>query len=152
MEEGEFTPRADACDVARYIVEKYGGMAQLALQKLLYYCQAASLAWSARPMFGDRIEAWANGPVVVPFWNRHRFEGWIGSVPEGKALSDDETKRIADRIFEHFGHYRPEQLSDMTHGEKPWINARHGLQPGQRGNVEVPIPAMYEHYSQAWRT
>jgi len=151
MNERIVPPRANAADVARYLVERYGGMAQLTLQKLLFYCQAASLAWSGRPMFGDRIEAWANGPVVVPFWNAHRYEGWISSVPEGNALPDAEAARIADRIFEHFGRHAPEELSDMTHSEKPWIDARRGLSPGQRGSVEIEIPVMLNHYSQEWR-
>jgi len=50
-------------DVSRYILERMGEMTAMKLQKLCYYAQAWSLVWDERPLFDERIEAWANGPV-----------------------------------------------------------------------------------------
>ena len=53
-----------AIDVAAYILRKQGTMPAMKLQKLVYYSQAWSLVWDDRPIFRDRIYAWANGPVI----------------------------------------------------------------------------------------
>ena len=56
-------------DVARYILERlapdrFGDrVTAWKLQKLVYYAQAWSLVWDEVPLFPERIEAWANGPV-----------------------------------------------------------------------------------------
>jgi uncharacterized phage-associated protein len=126
------------------------GMEQLKLQKLLYYCQAGSLAWTPRPMFLDRIEAWANGPVVVPIWNSHRYEAWISDVPEGEPLMDANAVAIASQIFQNFGHYTPQQLSDMTHAEEPWLEARRNLPAGARGSTPISINSMRAYYRARW--
>ena len=49
-------------DVSKYIVDELGEISTWKLQKLVYYCQAWSLVWDERPLFGSSIEAWANGP------------------------------------------------------------------------------------------
>ena len=145
-------PRATAASVARYLVEKTNGMgmAQLNVQKLLYYCQAASLAWTKRRMFGERIEAWINGPVVVPFWENHRYEGWIKSVPEGAALEDPLARQIADKVFDRYGHLAPGELVELTHREPPWRNARTAYAPNERGKKEIKAADMLSYYVQNW--
>lgn len=144
-------PRAAAADVARYLVEKTeGGMAQLKLQKLLYYCQAASLGWTNRPMFEEPIEAWINGPVVKSIWDTYAYQGWIDSVAGGD-LADREARAIADQVYEHYGQHEPDELSRMTHSEPPWREARATLRPGERGNVEITVDAMRDYYSHAWQ-
>ena len=59
-------------DVAAYILSRKGPMSAMKLQKLVYYCQAWSLVWDDAPLFREPIEAWANGPVCPPLWERHR--------------------------------------------------------------------------------
>lgn len=143
--------RARAADVARYLVALTpDGMAQLRLQKLLYYCQAGSLAWTPRPMFLDRIEAWANGPVIVPVWNEHRYESWIGEVSEGSPLTDLNAAKIAEQIYKTFSVYSPQQLSDMTHAEEPWLEARRNLPEGARSSNPISIDSMRHYYRARW--
>lgn len=55
---------ATVFDVADYILAEQGAMATMKLQKLVYYCQGWHLAWDGEPLFDERIEAWASGPVV----------------------------------------------------------------------------------------
>ena len=143
-------PRADALDVARYLIEAYGPMAHRMLQKLLYYCQAGSLGWTGVPMFGNRIEAWANGPVVVDLWNAHRYQPWIDTVTGGQHALDPEARAIADSIWSAFGRFTANDLSDMSHREAPWRDARGTLSPGARGNVEISQEAMRDFYQRHW--
>ena len=37
-------------------------------------------------------------------------------------------------------------LSDLTHSEAPWADARRGLQPGDRGHAEITHAALVEYY------
>ena len=55
---------ASVQDVAAYILEKQGGMTAMKLEKLVYYSQSWSLVWDEKPLFGEDIQAWANGPVM----------------------------------------------------------------------------------------
>ena len=73
-----------AVDVAAYILEKCGRMSTWRLQKLLYYCQAWHLVWADRPLFPERIEAWANGPVVREVYERHKGKFQVSKMGIGK--------------------------------------------------------------------
>jgi uncharacterized phage-associated protein len=63
---------ADVFDVAGYILQQKGQVTTWKLQKLVYYSQAWSLVWDERPLFQERIEAWANGPVCPDLYQVHR--------------------------------------------------------------------------------
>jgi uncharacterized phage-associated protein len=63
---------ADVFDVAEYILQKQGSMTAWKLQKLVYYSQAWALVWDQKPLFPERIEAWANGPVSPDLYQKHR--------------------------------------------------------------------------------
>ena len=53
----------DAIVLSNYILKHYGPMSHLKLQKLLYYCDAYSLAYFDNPLIEDDFEAWVHGPV-----------------------------------------------------------------------------------------
>ncbi|HSS48337.1 MAG TPA: type II toxin-antitoxin system antitoxin SocA domain-containing protein, partial [Thermoanaerobaculia bacterium] len=59
-------------NVAAYILQKQGEMTAMKLQKLVYYSQAWSLVWDEEPLFAERVEAWANGPVVPDLYREHK--------------------------------------------------------------------------------
>ena len=42
-------------DVAAHILQKYGSMTAMKLQKLVYYCQAWSLVWDEQPLFSEKL-------------------------------------------------------------------------------------------------
>lgn len=41
----------------------------------------------------------------------------------------------------------PQWLSDQTHSEDPWKQARNGLADGDRGEHEITLASMAEYYS-----
>lgn len=138
---------ADVNDVAAEIVRRTGPISAMKLQKLVYYAQAWSLVWDERPMFKARIEAWANGPVVPDLYRKHRgrftVDAWDGNP---RRLSPDELDTI-DVVVRSYGKYTAQQLSNLTHAERPWIDARRGLAPTTRSNQEIPLESMQEYYS-----
>ena len=68
-----------AHDVAAFILKESGPMTAMKLQKLVYYCQAWSLVWDEKPLFKEKIEAWANGPVVRALYEKHRGKFKVSS-------------------------------------------------------------------------
>ncbi|MUG99372.1 DUF4065 domain-containing protein [Scytonema sp. UIC 10036] len=135
-------------DVASYILEKIGPLMAMKLQKLVYYSQAWSLVWDEEPLFPEKIEAWANGPVVPALYNSHRGQFKVSELPEGNSGNLTPTQReTIDEVIKFYGNRSSLWLSDLTHKEDPWINARQGLMLGERGNQEITHAAMAEYYS-----
>ena len=119
----------DAKDVARYIIkladEADEGISNLKLQKLVYYAQGFYIALNDAPLFDEKIEAWAHGPVVPSLY--HEFKSF-GREPIEIDLSSLEVSLTKDQkehieeVFEIFGQFSAWKLRNMTHEEKPWID------------------------------
>lgn len=140
---------ASVFDVAKYVLHKKGSMTTAKLQKLVYYCQAWSLVWDEKPIFTDRIEAWANGPVVPALFGAHRGMLYISADQmqgDISNLSSDETGTV-DAVLNHYGDRTAQWLIDLTHLEEPWKNARVGCAAGERCNREILLSDMMEYYS-----
>jgi uncharacterized phage-associated protein len=139
---------ASVDDVAAAVIKRVGPVDTFKLQKLVYYCQAWSLVWDSKPLFTERIEAWANGPVVPALYQRHRREYSVSEWPWGDASAlDDEESETVDAVVRSYGRLTGRQLIRLTHEEDPWVNARDGMRPGQRGNKLIELDAIAEYYS-----
>ena len=139
---------ANVYDVAAYILERTGPITTMKLQKLVYYSQAWSLVWDEAPLFPERIRAWAGGPVVHELFNHHQGQYTVAQEPAGRPdrLTPAQAETV-DAILKCYGDKSGAWLSDLTHREAPWINARAGLADGERGNAEITHAAMAEYYS-----
>jgi uncharacterized phage-associated protein len=138
---------ATVLDVAAYILEKKGEMTAWKLQKLVYYSQARSLVWDQRPLFPERIEAWANGPVCPDLYKVHAGAFIVRNIAGGNPDVLDATAReTVDAVLDFYGDMHPQELSDITHAERPWRDARGDLPPGARSQTEITHEAMAEYY------
>ncbi|MFF1635928.1 Panacea domain-containing protein [Leifsonia sp. NPDC058248] len=139
---------ATAQDVAAYILEKRGLTEAMKLHKLVYYSKAWSLVWDDDPLFGERIEAWANGPVCRSLYSTYHREYMI-ETPAGGAsanLSQDQ-KATIDAVLDAYGEKSALELSELTHRESPWRDARKGIPDGARSQSPITdeaIKAFYE--------
>lgn len=138
---------ASVHDVAAYILKRLGPMTTWKLQKLVYYSQAWSLVWDEKPLFNARIEAWANGPVVPELYRLHRGQFKVSSWPHGdpKRLGTTERETI-NAVLEFYGNRSSQWLSDLSHREDPWRDARGGLSPTDPGNSEITQGAIADYY------
>ena len=137
-----------AHDVAKYILKKAGGMTTMKLQKLLYYCQAWSLVWDEAPLFKEEIEAWANGPIVPVIYQSHKGLFNVDSWKKGSIEKLNKTqKETIDKVLDFYNKKTAQWLSELTHKESPWKDARKGLFPGQRGSAKISHASMVEYYS-----
>lgn len=138
---------ANVHDVAAYVLHHENQMTTMKLQKLCYYSQGWSLAWDGVPLFGEEIQAWMNGPVVYELFDKHRGQFVVSEWPAGNAekLTKDERETI-DAVYETYGKYNAQQLSDMTHNESPWIEARAGLPEGSRSKATIDLDTMQAYF------
>jgi uncharacterized phage-associated protein len=139
---------ANVFDVARYILHKQSPMTTMKLQKLVYYCQAWSLVWDEKPLFTERIEAWASGPVVPALYQTHKGQYQIPTLPEGDEgnLIEQERKTV-DAVLKAYSDKSAQWLADLTHMEQPWNDARAGYEPGMHCENEITPASMAEYYS-----
>ena len=105
--EPDIPDHVDTCgimDVAYYILSKLGTISTMALQKLLYYCLAWSLAWYNKPLFNELFEAWSGGPVNYSLFKLRQGYNTI-SAENIKNYSDlsETDKIIVDCILEVYG-------------------------------------------------
>lgn len=138
-------------DVAAFILEKQPKKHPLTawkLQKLIYYCQAWSLVWDEQPLFKEKILAWANGPVVKELYIQHKGMFHVKEIAKGHPdrLSENQKDTI-HHVLKAYGDKPAQWLSDLTHMEAPWIEARKGLKPGERGAAEIRLSTMLEYYN-----
>ena len=135
-------------DVAAFILREKRQMTAMKLQKLVYYSQAWSLVWDERPLFPDGIEAWANGPVSPSLYSMHKGKFMVGPADIGgdpDAIDEDGQETIRS-VLSYYGDKSAQWLSDLTHSEPPWMDARKGLPDGVRGDAEITHAAMAEYY------
>ena len=136
-------------DVAAYILEREGRMSAMKLHKLLYYCQAWHLVWDEVTLFETAIEAWREGPVIRELFEKHRGAYMVDEQPSLGDKADLEESEIEsiDIVLNTYGGLSAHDLSERTHAETPWINARRGIGPNDRSSREISKFAMREYYA-----
>ena len=139
---------ASVHDVAAAILDKTGTIDTFKLQKLVYYSQAWHLVWASEPLFDEPIQAWAGGPVVPTLYELHKGRYSVSSWPDGNTtrLTDSERATI-DAVVLSYGKLSGRQLSELTHREEPWRNARGSLDSGTRGSQVIEPGSIQNYYS-----
>lgn len=144
---------ASIIETAKYILEKTGTMSTMKLQKLCYYSQAWTLAWDEVPLFNEDFEAWANGPVCRSLFDLHKGKFLISAddLPESseaECLSDSERENI-NKVLEFYGDKEGHWLSELTHKERPWKEARQkaNVLPGDSCNEIITKESIEDYYA-----
>lgn len=139
---------ADAHDVAAAILARTGSITTMKLQKLVYYSQAWQLAFHHVPLFEDRIEAWAEGPVTRVLSEAHRGQYNVGKWPQGHPdnLTPQEIQTV-DWVVTKYSRFSAEALSRMSHMDSPWRVTRGIISDGSRSTKEIPREQIRSFYS-----
>lgn len=103
-----------AMTVANYIEHLKPAVGRVQLQKLLYYVQGWSLAWTGQSLFEDELQAWDKGPVAPAVFH--------DEPAPVENLSADQQSIIA-AVLQRYGHLSGAELIKRTHDERPWREA-----------------------------
>jgi uncharacterized phage-associated protein len=148
----------DACDyIIVRLTEDGGFLNVLKLHKLLYYCQAWSLAFGRGPLFPQNdFQAWVHGPVSRAVYDRFVLnKAMYTPVAMADVRQDfnpmalaEEDRGLINSILEVYAPLSGDQLEEMTHTEEPWIEARAGVPPSARCENSIRNETMQRFYGE----
>ena len=138
-------------DVASYILDEYGPLTTMRLQKLAFYSQAQFLVNHGSPIFGEDFEAWVNGPVAPQLYRLHKgkfllHRGDLASAVEGDVPLPQCVKDEVDAVCSSLVGLTGKELSERTHREDPWMDARRGCGPSEPCRKVIHKDVMADYY------
>lgn len=119
-------------------------MDQKKLQKLCYF----SYAWYLylcnenenlimNYLFKNDIQGWVHGPVSERLYKSFPFKNMELLYPQKKYIpiskDDEETINILEFVYNRYKSYTGCELETLACRQKPWIDARNGLNPYEPG-------------------
>lgn len=135
------------------------------LQKLLYYVQAWNLAVFGDPLFDEAPQAWRHGPVYPTVYQTFKSFGaenvsLAHEYEKGAIDEEDMMKLIAEEtnlspqqagliqeVMTKYGTQSAFALEILSHRERPWLDARKGLDDFDASEQPITHDAMREYYS-----
>lgn len=143
-----------AQDVSRYFLylanQERKPVTNKKLQKLVYYAQAWSLVLNNKKLFNEPIEAWVHGPAVRSLYVQYKkfgFEPIQEEIRPDTISVSEKTKELLGAIWKIYGKMDAGYLEMLTHSEKPWQEAREGLQGSESSGNEISLETMRSYYS-----
>ena len=132
-------------NVAQYVFSEYKKITgevidEMKLHKLLYFAQRESFAITNEPLFEGEFEGWKYGPVCKEIRNSITQDGVIDYDSD----ISDECKYIINNIILEYGSLASWKLSELSHKEISWNNARIGLKDGENGNRKLKLEDIRE--------
>lgn len=147
--------KIDSIVLSNYILNHYGPMSHLKLQKLLYYCDAYHLAYFDEELIEDKFEAWVHGPVSRKVFATLRDRSLLYSdiSYDGKGEEDiifkslsTEQQELIISVLEMLKSWTGLELEKATHDELPWLRARAGYDAASPCHVEISKEDMRTYY------
>lgn len=136
--------------IAKYIVSKRD-VTPKALQKILYFIQGFSLAFNDKLMFDNIPQAWVHGPVYPEIYNYYSDFKYniIDEIEVEEDLNIEENDKVLiDVILKYFSRYNGNILEEITHIEKPWMEARIGLTKNQASKNPIDLISIDNYFKQ----
>jgi len=144
-----------AQDVGRYFLylanNEKKNITNKKLQKLVYYAQAWSLVLYKKKLYSEPIEAWVHGPAIRSLYVQYKkfgFEPIQEDVKNGMIDFPKKIKTLLNNVWKIYGKMDAGYLEMLTHSEKPWQEAREGIQSSESSNNEISLKTMKCYYTE----
>lgn len=104
----------------------------LKLQKLMYYAQGWTIAYTNHNLFDNDFEAWKHGPVIPQVYHKYKTFGY-NRIPNEFNISIEDLNlkqiqfKILEWVWDKYSKYEAKFLEDLTHMEYPWRLTRGDL-------------------------
>lgn len=157
----------EAKELAKYVIaynNEYGDLiTNKKLQKLLYYIAAWGMVYFEDGIIDDDFVAWVHGPVCVSVYHEYKDFGYMPLELDDKDKSASDYIRcfikshhnvthindkieLINAVIQKYVQFSSLQLELLTHSEKPWKEARLGLQPIEKGTSIIKKSTMLHYY------
>ncbi|MEK3717401.1 Panacea domain-containing protein [Paenibacillus sp. FSL R7-0333] len=144
---------ANIIDVAQFFLGKADEdnekITHLKLQKLCYYAKSWGLAIANDPIFDEKFQAWVHGPVNEKLYNIYKDYGFEQIFYDNALKTGTFTsrqKKLLEAVWKTYGHYDAKVLEGFTHREKPWKDARKGLEDYEYSTSPIDEENMKNYY------
>lgn len=142
-------------DVGQLVTELIPNVEKMKLYKMCFFSQGGHLAWTGRPLFEEKLLAWAEGPVPA----RRRREanavarGWeIPNVPRGNSDKLTSYERaVVLSVVSFYGGLTSTALSHMSQG-LAWREARRGLKDGECSENTLSVSTIRAEFTNLLHT
>ncbi|MCQ2071443.1 MAG: SocA family protein, partial [archaeon] len=135
---GEYT----ATDIAKYIIGQCPKIANLKLQKMLYFVWCDYYKATHKVLFDDEIQAWMYGPVVPNVYYRYRRFVAMPIIEKDRFEPSLSDRNVLDRSIGKYRDQNHRQLISRSHVEGgPWAQA---YDPALRNTV-IPFKSIMDY-------
>lgn len=138
-------------DAAVLVLQQQKRTSTMKLQKLCYYSQALALVNYGRPIFSADFQAWKNGPVAPELFEAHRGKFWIreGELDSRGSIEriNQDDRKIISSVCQALGSLSGSELSERTHREDPWVNARGDVPEGGHCSNVITKEVIRSYYA-----
>ncbi len=128
----------------------FESMSHKKIQKLCYYAYSWYLTLTNQELFKEGFEAWVHGPVNRELYSHYADYGWseIGKIDKNveEILTEGENKKLIEEIYRIYGHLNGDELEALTHEERPWIDARKGLNAWESSKEKIDNEIIKEFF------
>ena len=136
-------------DLAEWFLNKES-MTHKKLQKLCYYAVAWGYALMHKKIVEhDEFQAWIHGPVSQELYKKYKDNGWnnIKNTEINKPDFPNDIEELLESVWVTYGKKGGNELEALSHSERPWKEARIGLDTNDRSCKEIDVKVMEEFYS-----
>lgn len=142
-------------DVALYVLQLLSRdedeVSAMKLQKICFYVQSWYIAKNNSPLFKHDFQAWKYGPVSPTLYEYHAKKATVSLIDtdiQGNIQNISEgDKEFIKAVVSIYGRFTGLQLSDLSHSQDPWKNARRGIPEGGPSNNEITIDSIRDYFS-----
>lgn len=121
------------------------------LQKLCYYAQGWYAGLTGEKLFVNDLEAWIHGPVCPKLYEKYKMYGYSDIPRNVICATNEKLKGIVEQIYRIYGKLDGDELEELTHQEKPWKNARQGIESWVPSNEIIQFEDMKEYFSNKFK-
>ncbi|PIE92719.1 hypothetical protein CO726_25060 [Bacillus fungorum] len=129
----------------------------LKLQKLMYYAQGWTFAYTSCNLFRDDFQAWVHGPVVPDLYFKYkeygskRIDKDLGTKIENLRLTFEQLQ-ILHWVWNKYSKFEAKFLEDLTHMEFPWRETRGDLPNDQNCNWVIRQEDIERFFGSMYKT
>ena len=140
-------------DIARYFLSINPNLTEKQLQKLVYYSYSWYIVkYNVRKdniqekLFYEAPEAWLHGPVFYTLYREMVKNNYKLPLTSSYKKLPKKIKEFLDTIYNVYGKYSGNELEAISCGEKPWLNARIGVEKEIKSMNMIKDIDIYEYY------
>ena len=140
-------------EIAKNFLEREPDMSLKKLQKLCWYAYSwyifsnnSSDQKNLDTLFDGQAQAGVDGPIFKKLYEDIQFNN-SEKLNKAKDITNIKVIEYLDQIWKVYGRLTLFQLNHLTKQEKPWVNARTGLQSNNMILREINNYDIFEEYS-----